>query len=252
MGGFAQLPWFESQWESLGPFEAAWEGYEAAIRLHMKRIASREMGSHLPPADHYLSFLWRDQWVPSRSTRATVCDPEFYLRHHNDKGDHILVDDEHSITGIIDWESSLAEDFGVAFSAPSMMWPADKFSGGDNALSEDEVRFADLFDNDGYDRSAQAVREGRFLQRFLSFLRGETPRDFAELERLFQQRLRPGGGAPPDRTRNPRSSQSLRLRTTSWPVMTVPLSQMMPNPQRSTRRRPGRVCKGETCVPAAG
>ncbi len=29
---------------------------------------------------------------------------EFYLRHADDKGDHILVDHEFNLTGIIDWE----------------------------------------------------------------------------------------------------------------------------------------------------
>lgn len=30
-------------------------------------------------------------------------DGPFFLKHMDDKGDHILVDDEYNITGIIDW-----------------------------------------------------------------------------------------------------------------------------------------------------
>lgn len=31
-------------------------------------------------------------------------DGKFYLKHADDKGDHILVDEHFNITGIIDWE----------------------------------------------------------------------------------------------------------------------------------------------------
>jgi hypothetical protein len=33
-----------------------------------------------------------------------VNDQKFYLRHPDDAGFHIMVDDEFNITGIIDWE----------------------------------------------------------------------------------------------------------------------------------------------------
>ncbi|KAK4442577.1 hypothetical protein QBC34DRAFT_282140, partial [Podospora aff. communis PSN243] len=72
------------------------------------------------------------------------------LKHYDDKGDHILVDDEYNITGVIDWEFASAEAKELlAFSSPCMMWPVGKFYDGDNSLAEDEVRFAAIFEQRG-------------------------------------------------------------------------------------------------------
>jgi hypothetical protein len=56
------------------------------------------------PVDNYLSFLWRLKHLPGLTARSESRNGPFYLKQYDDKGDHILVDEEHNITGIIDWE----------------------------------------------------------------------------------------------------------------------------------------------------
>ena len=52
--------------------------------------------------DNYLSNRWREDMIPE--VLWLHDDAGFFLEHGEDKGDHILVDDDFTITGIIDWE----------------------------------------------------------------------------------------------------------------------------------------------------
>lgn len=60
----------------------------------------------------------------------------------DDWGNHILVDDDYNITGIIDWEWTQTVPWSIAFAAPYLL-PEHlkyilKYIRGDNALSDDE------------------------------------------------------------------------------------------------------------------
>ncbi|KAL7266706.1 hypothetical protein RUND412_010740 [Rhizina undulata] len=69
------------------------------------------------------------------------------VKHFEDKGDrdHILVNNEYNITVMIDCEFASTEMKELAFSSPAMMWPVNAYYDGKNALSEEEVEFADIF-----------------------------------------------------------------------------------------------------------
>lgn len=68
----------------------------------------------------------------------------FFLKHIDDKGDHIMVDEECNITGIIDWEFASAEPKSLAFRSPAMMWPVGDFYDGKNNVSLEELEFATM------------------------------------------------------------------------------------------------------------
>ena len=90
----------------------------------------------------------------------------FYLRHPDNKGDHIFVDEAFNIVGVIDWEWTRTVSKEEAFSPPCMMWPVARFYEGSNELSADEVRFADMFRERGRHDLAACVMQGRNVQRF--------------------------------------------------------------------------------------
>jgi len=181
VGIFAQTPCFSTPSEGLGPFPTLQEAYEAIIAQQMLFLSRKEVSSL--PIDNYLSFLWRLSALPKLISESASAKGPFYLKHYDDKGDHILVDDEYNITGIIDWEFASLEAKEYAFSSPCMMWPVAKFYDGDNDLAEEEKLFAALFDRPDL---GDAVRRGRRWQRFL-FSLGETiPSDMDEFKPLFQ------------------------------------------------------------------
>jgi hypothetical protein len=66
------------------------------------------------------------------------------LKHHDDRGDHILVDNHFNITAIIDWEYASIEVRDFAFSSHCMMWPVADFYNGKNNLSCEEIEFASI------------------------------------------------------------------------------------------------------------
>jgi hypothetical protein len=90
----------------------------------------------------------------------------FYLKHPDDKGDHIFVDDSFNIAGIIDWEWTQTVPSEDAFTSPCMMWLVGRFYERPNELSDEEVRFADIFCERGRDDLAQCVVHSRKVQRF--------------------------------------------------------------------------------------
>lgn len=168
VGPFAQLLCFETSEKALGPFSTLEAAYTALIRQQLHTLATHEISSL--PVDNYLTLLWR---------------LTFYLKHYDDKGDHILVDDQYNITGLIDWEFASAEAKELAFSSPCMMWPVGNFYDGSNSLAEDEHRFATIFEQRGRADIGELVRQGRQWQRYLFFLGGGIPREITELKSLF-------------------------------------------------------------------
>ncbi|KAK3383606.1 hypothetical protein B0T24DRAFT_715471 [Lasiosphaeria ovina] len=185
VGAFAQVPWFETPEQALGPFGTLEASYTAIVLHHLRMLASLALGNNLL-VDNYLTFLWRLSALPQLVADSASRAGPFYLKHCDDKGDHILVDDEHNITGIIDWEFASAEAKELAFSSPCMVWPVGDFYDGSNALAEDEVRFADIFEQRGRGDLGKMVRGGRPWQRYLFFLGGRIPREMIGLEPLFQ------------------------------------------------------------------
>lgn len=85
----------------LGPFASSGERYIANIDLMLGQIA--KSGTSLGhPAIVYLVHLWLREVV--RSTLSLWVEEEIMLRHADDRGDHIFLDAEGNISGLIDWE----------------------------------------------------------------------------------------------------------------------------------------------------
>jgi len=147
VGGFAQMPCFRSPDSSIGPFKSLEAAYTAIVRQQQDMLINQEVSSL--QLDNYLAFLWRLEALPQLFASSASPTGPFYLKHYDDKGDHILVDDGYSITGIIDWEFASAEAKELAFSSPCMMWPMADFYDDRNALAEDEERFAAIFEQRG-------------------------------------------------------------------------------------------------------
>ena len=183
VGSFAQTPCFETPDLAVGPFGTLEAAYTAIIRQQQRMLANHEVSTL--PVDNYLSFFWRLKVLPELVAESVSRIGPFYLRHQDDKGDHILVDNDYNITGIIDWEWASAEAKEVAFNSPCMMWPVADFYDGKNALAEDEERFAAMFEKRGRSDMASIVRGGRRWQRYLFFL-GGMPWSMTDFEGLFQ------------------------------------------------------------------
>ena len=95
---FAQSQLFESSDACLGPLDALEAFLRAMLALQMRLIANGEL--FILAVDNYLTHCWRVDMIPQ--VLSLHNDAGFYLKHFDDKGDHILVDKDFNITGIID------------------------------------------------------------------------------------------------------------------------------------------------------
>lgn len=80
----------------------------------------------------------------------------FYLKHADDKGDHIPVDEDFNMTGIIDWKSAYTISEAVAFKLPMLFLPVGDFFDGSNDIGKYETFFAQVLEEKGY-RTWQSV-----------------------------------------------------------------------------------------------
>lgn len=181
IGGFAQTLLFESPETSLGPFATLESCLEAILSQQMTLIVDGELSSL--PIDNYLSHGWRRDMIPK--VLALHNDNSFFLKQFDDKGDHIMIDSDHNITGIIDWEFASTEPKSLAFSSPCMLWPVGDFYDGNNQLAPEEIEFATIFEDRGRKDMGTIVREGRRMQRFTFFNGGGVSREQEEFEALF-------------------------------------------------------------------
>lgn len=183
IGPHAQLPFFESPISRLGPWSDLDNAYSAIIQQQLQAINSKEIATL--PEENRGYFQWLLSALPSLLSSTKSATGPFYLKHFDDKGDHILIDEQYNITGIIDWEFASTESKGLAFSAPCMMWPVGEFYDGKNDLSRDELKFVRIFKQRGREDIADIVLGGRPWQKSLFFL-GGLPKEREEFDGLFR------------------------------------------------------------------
>jgi aminoglycoside phosphotransferase (APT) family kinase protein len=175
----------------LGPFYSVLEWLQEILEAYLAMIASGEIDPCYL-VETYLVHRFRQDIIGSLLADVSPGD-QFFLKHPDDKGDHILVDDLFNVVGIIDWEWIQTVSKAEAFSSPCMMWPVGEFYDGSNELAADEIRMAAILRERGREDLADCVVKGRKIQRFFfalgvesSFLDMETILPlFAGLRRAF-------------------------------------------------------------------
>ncbi|KAK7426733.1 hypothetical protein QQZ08_006769 [Neonectria magnoliae] len=168
VGAFAReslADFVQSQLRTAGPFSSLEDYHTSSIRLILDLIVREEMYS-LQAVDAYLIHRYLLDIVPRVLPSAYHGQNRFYLKHADDKGDHILVDDDFNITGIIDWEWAHTASPAHAFNSPIGFLPVGDFYRGSNSLGDDEVIFARLLEDKGHRDLAQFVWNGRLQHRF--------------------------------------------------------------------------------------
>ncbi|KAH0045775.1 hypothetical protein KCU78_g166, partial [Aureobasidium melanogenum] len=141
----------------LGPFANLQDYYRASIGLLLGLIHRGEIYTD-SPTDMYL--LYRDMYeiVPEVYPETAAAHVETYLKHADDKGSHVLVDDEMNITGVIDWEWAFTTADRVAFISPMLLLPVSDFFNGHGVIGEEEELFAKCLEEKGVEDMAKALQ----------------------------------------------------------------------------------------------
>lgn len=178
IGAFADRVIFEPNYSQklslMGPFTSLRQHLDHTIGCYLRLIESSQWAVDDPVTSYLIYRTLLDAYprvLPTDSMNSEI----FCLRHQDDKGDHILVNDQLDVLGIIDWEWSKVVAKPFAFAAPVMLLPV-AFDEGSNLLSQDEEELARIFDSLGRSDMALCVRHGRACHR-ISFIldHGDRP-----------------------------------------------------------------------------
>lgn len=149
---------------TIGPFRSMEDYYRSSLRMFIDRIIQGEAYTE-QAVDAYLIHRFLLDLVPLVAPPASK-NGDFYLKHADDKGDHILVDEDLNITGIVDWEWACTAPASHAFNSPVALLPVVDFYRGKNCLGDDELFLARLFREKSQEEMAQIVENGRLQHRF--------------------------------------------------------------------------------------
>jgi hypothetical protein len=142
-----------------GPFSTSIEWYRAFLS-HQKGLAERGEIATSATNNALLAYRYLDDCLNSDVVDENYNSGPFYLKHPDTREDNFLVDDNYTITGIIDWEESFFAPKGSAFQSPLFMFDMSHVLDGSQSSPDSEL-FAEQFEAAGHSDLAQLVREGK-------------------------------------------------------------------------------------------
>ncbi|KAF9882817.1 hypothetical protein FE257_005124 [Aspergillus nanangensis] len=122
-----------------GPYDTAIDYYTSFVEKNMSLIADGQLFPSFP-LNANLVFLYLKSQIQDFSPKSNSQSVEnteqfteqFYIKHVDDKGDHLMVDEELNIIGIIDWQMARVvpadEAFGPSLVTAEMGYIHDGFS----------------------------------------------------------------------------------------------------------------------------
>ncbi|KZF19250.1 hypothetical protein L228DRAFT_251364 [Xylona heveae TC161] len=165
-----------------GPFDTASDYYASFVEQNMALIADGQLFTSFP-ANAYLVFLYLKSQI---HTLTLAADPDcnsvetlekFYIKHVDDKGDHLMVDDELNITGIIDWQMARVVPAREAFGPSLVTAEMGDIYNGMSSLTVHDLALARFLKAKGAAGLARVMSKDERLRRFFFGLDVDLPWD---------------------------------------------------------------------------
>lgn len=154
-----------------GPFDTASDYYNSYLEQNMALIADAQLFSTFS-VNAYLIFLYLKSQVPTLTTEPTE---KFYIKHVDDKGDHLLVDDDLNITGIIDWQMARVVPANEAFGPSLVTADMGDIYDGKSGLSVHDHKLSAILRDKGATELADIMSRDEKLRRFFFGLDVDFP-----------------------------------------------------------------------------
>ncbi|KAJ3567795.1 hypothetical protein NPX13_g6649 [Xylaria arbuscula] len=153
-----------------GPFADPFEYFTSIADLHLDLIADGQLYPEYPKEAFLFHRLLRDRAAPALAAAATTLEPSiggsFYLKHVDDKGDHLLVDDDYNITAVIDWQFARFVPTCEAFGSSLFTADMSKLYSSSTGLSADDSRLAESLRRKGREDLAGLAGGSELARRF--------------------------------------------------------------------------------------
>ncbi|KAK4171009.1 hypothetical protein QBC36DRAFT_250357 [Triangularia setosa] len=167
---------------------ASWREFSTRYIIHILNLIQQREIYIQRPVDAYLVHRYLLDLIPiaARWTDGWDATSGFYLKHADEKMDHILVDDEYTITGIIDWESAYTAPVAIAFNAPMGLLPVREFYDREDTVAGDDHVFLDILKSGEGRNFTGGLLPGRQLHRFMFCCGFDLERFWDDFETLFK------------------------------------------------------------------
>ncbi|KAF1989393.1 hypothetical protein K402DRAFT_411000 [Aulographum hederae CBS 113979] len=162
-------------WDGQGDTAKVWKGL-ADIFAELEKYPFTKAGSlyvEHPDGQPSISAAASDRFILYRflqDNAARLTDPEgkFFLKHVDDKGDHLMVDDHLNIIGIIDWQMTRVVPRREAFALSLVSADMAALCDGNVPISEDDVALSNALREKGSELASYTGDER--VRRFFSRL----------------------------------------------------------------------------------
>jgi len=162
--------------DTYGPFKTTLNYITSIIDQYMDLIADGQL-HHEHPLEAFLFYHFLRQ--NTDTLVASDIPGQFFLKHVDDKGDHLLVDEEFNVTGIIDWQFArtvpAAEAFGPSYVTADLM----SLYSSNTGVTDDDRLLAKALKNRGADVLASFAEGNEIMRRFHNGLSSGLTKDEA-------------------------------------------------------------------------
>jgi aminoglycoside phosphotransferase (APT) family kinase protein len=141
-----------------GPFESARDYYTAWAEQYLDLIADRQLYNAYP-VEAYLVYRFLKEKAAAQLADEEEEDAEFFVKHVDDHGGHILVDDDLNITGIIDWQMARVVPRVEAFGPSLVSVDIEALGTGRLGLGVDDAGLTRALRKRGHDELARRMEE---------------------------------------------------------------------------------------------
>lgn len=148
-----------------GPFDTAGDYLTAFAEQKMALIADGQLFITFP-VNAYLIFSFLKDQIPHLLATDNPHTETFYLKHVDDKGDHLLVDDDLNITGIIDWQMARLVPAIEAFGPSLVTADMSAIYNGESCVTGYDRSLAHYLREKGADDLAGLMSRDERLRRF--------------------------------------------------------------------------------------
>lgn len=127
-----------------GPFDTSIAYYAAFAEQYLELIVDGQLYTEYPINTYLVYRFLKDNVTQLVSQEENQTTEKFYLKHVDDKGDHLLVDEQLNITGIIDWEMARIVPRHEAFGPSLVTADMTSLCTGKFSLSSNDLILADI------------------------------------------------------------------------------------------------------------
>ncbi|KAI9801198.1 MAG: hypothetical protein M1825_003472 [Sarcosagium campestre] len=146
-----------------GPFESTKEYFHDITEQYLDLIADGQVYPEYPVESFLIYTILQEQ---VQHLESGVLEEQFFIKHVDDKGDHLLVDEQGNLTGIIDWQFTRSAPALEAFGPSLFTADLDALYAGHSCITQDDRKLAACLRDKGATALANLMEAKEMTRRF--------------------------------------------------------------------------------------